>query len=434
MARSLSLAALTLLLPLSGRAAQPAPSFRGEAPVGVWIGSTAGKMRTNTGAGSPLVYDAVARKVEWRVLFAGGLYFRGLPQGGLADLDVAASQREGASGRFIGGHWGRWSFAAGRGTGSVPGSPDEPLALLGPDRLQVGGRFDFVRAADVTGLTLDGGYTGMTDPDDPYFAEPGCRQMIWFTRDGRFTDRGAFVSDCRRPQASPDDAPGAGRYQVRDFTLLLHHEDGRVARHALSGVVQVDPRADARMLFVDGQLWRRRSGPAPWGQLAPAGPPAPASPPPPSEPGRITFGLLSLVPPAGWTEERGRDAVGFTSVDPAAGTFCQLAVYAARPGGGDATRDFALDWADVAEQGKRPDGRPDPEASRTAGGLSFLEGSSMVTGPAGRYALALLVFSARGQRASLLLSSSSSQSLAGCRQQLGPVLSSLRLAPGQPGR
>ncbi|MBI5069185.1 MAG: hypothetical protein HZB56_13195 [Deltaproteobacteria bacterium] len=426
MARTLPLA-VALLLPLVGRAGPPAPSFRGEAPVGVWMGSTLGRMRSSGLKEVMASYDASLRKVEWRVLFAGGLYFRGLPQGGLADLDVARSQREGASGRFIGGHWGRWSFGGGRGTGTVPGSPDEALALLGPDRLQVDGRFDFVRAADVDDLLLEGGYTGMTDPDDPYFAEPGCRQMIWFTPDGRFTDRGAFVSDCRRPEADPALAPGSGRYEIRDFTLLLRHADGRLARHALTGVVHGDPRADARMLFVDGHLWRRRAGPAPAPQASiPAAPSAAV----PLEPGRTTFGLFSFVAPTGWKEDRGRDAVGYTSVDQGARTFCQVAVYAGRPGSGDGLRDFALDWADVVEQGKRPDARPEPEPGRTAGGLPFHEGGSMLAGPSGRYAVALLVFGGRGQRASLLFSSGTEESLAECRQKLAPMLASLRLAGG----
>ncbi len=433
-ARALAVVGLVVLTgpALAGAAT---PGLQGQAPVGVWMGSTSGSltMRYDAIVGNHLEYDAVQRKVEWRVLFADGQLFRGLPVAGLAELDQAASRREEKAGRFIGGSWGTWRMSGGRGVAAVPGSPDETFALNGDGRLQLDGRFDFVRAADVNGLTLEGGYTATSDPDDPYFAEPGCRQIAWFTRDGRFTDRGIFVSDCTRPNASRPDAPGAGRYEVRDFTLILRYADGRVARRSLTGVVKGDPKKDAGLIFVGGNLWTRRKA----GASAPRAGSAAATPPPSAgagpESGRIGWDLFSFVAPA-WKEQRSGEVLGYTAIDQAARTFCQVAVYSSRPSVGEPRRDFDLEWADVVERGKGSAGRPQPVAGRTEAGLAFLEGGAMVEGgAAGRYAVQLLIFTAGGRRASLLLSGSDPAALASCRQQLAPTLASLRLdGPGRP--
>ncbi len=430
-ARPLAFVGLALLAH-PGFSGAATPSFQGKGAVGVWMGSTAGGLRWGYDAftGNHLEYDAVQRKVEWRVLFADGQFFRGMPVVGLAELDPAASKREEAAGRFIGGQWGTWRMSGGRGTGVVPGSPDEAMVLTGTDRLQIDGRFDLVRAAVVTGLALEGGYTGTSNPDDPYYDEPGCRQIAWFTKDGRFTDRGVFVSDCGRPNAEPREAPGAGRYQVRDFTLILSYSEGRVVRHSLTGVPKGDPKQDAGQIFVHGQLWtRRRSGSSAVGTVAAAPaslPQAPAAEAPP-EAGRTRWDVLSFVAPD-WKVEQGNDVIGYTTVDQAARTFCQVAAYSSRPSAGDRGQDFDLDWEDIVERGKGPSGKPQPVARRTETGVTFMEGGSMVEGgAAGRYFVQLLVFTGNGRRASLLLSGTDPGVLASCRQRLAPMLASLRL-------
>jgi hypothetical protein len=234
------------------------PSFAGPAPVGVWIGSTTGAMRGHD-SGRGLLYDAVKRKLAWRVLFADGQAFSGMPTTGLADLDVERSKAEEAAGRFVGGSWGTWSLSGARGSlRKALGGATEELALADGDHLRVGGRFDFVRAADVTGLRLDGEWTHFSDPRDPWLDQPGCRQVIRFSRDGRFVDRGIFVSDTRFPDRSPEDAPGEGTYEIRDFSLVLRYADGRVVLRSLTGIVGGDPRRDDGVLLVLGQPWTKR--------------------------------------------------------------------------------------------------------------------------------------------------------------------------------
>jgi hypothetical protein len=225
------------------------------------MGSTTGAIAIDTepGSGRAVRFDALKRKLVWRVLFADGQAFSGMPIIGLADLDVQGSKAEEAAGRFTGGSWGTWSFSGTAGAiRTARGGAVEELALAGGERLRIGGRFDLVRAADVTGLRLDGEWTSFPNPADPWLDEPGCRQVIRFSRDGRFVDRGVFVSDTRFPDRSPEDSPGEGTYEIRDFSLVLRYADGRLVRRSLTGVAGGDPRRDDRLFLVLGQPWVKR--------------------------------------------------------------------------------------------------------------------------------------------------------------------------------
>jgi hypothetical protein len=251
-------AAVGLALTAAATAASAGPRqlFRPGDVTGVWMGAPAGRLKYNPIAGR-VEYDAAGREVQWRVVFADGSYFLGLPVTGLADFDPGASRRAGATGMFIGGRWGTWGPADGGAFVARAGETTERVVRMDANRLKIGDA-EYVRAAEVNGLRLNGAWTYMSDPNDPYLDQPGCRQILWLTLAGTFTDKGVFVSDCRAPRAAPRDAPGKGTYEIRDFSLVLHYEDGRVVHRSLTGVVQGNPKADDRQFFVQGQLWYKR--------------------------------------------------------------------------------------------------------------------------------------------------------------------------------
>ena len=241
--------------------ATPAPSsqhipeskgnFRGPGIVGVWIGSTAGK---NTYEG----YNAAMKKVEWRVFFNGNQFFQGLPIKGLYNLDINRSKQEELSGGYHGGYWGTYTLSGNGGTTRVTNNGfTDSVTVVNAEQIKIG-RFDFYRCADVNGLRLDGAWTYNSNPNDPYFDEPGCRQIIFFTKGGQFTDKGIFVSDCGNPYQVPENAPGSGTYQVIDYTLILKYSDGRVVQRSFTGVVKGNPAVDSSLIFVQGQLWYKR--------------------------------------------------------------------------------------------------------------------------------------------------------------------------------
>jgi hypothetical protein len=241
----------TTIAPSSQNISKSTASFRGSGIVGVWMGSTSGAI-TYEG------YNAAKRKVEWRVFFNDNQYFQGLPLKGLYNLDINSSKQEEARGGYHGGYWGTYTLSGSSGTTRVNNNGfTDSITLVNANQIKVRG-FDFYRCADVNGLRLDGAWTYNSNPNDPYFDEPGCRQIIFFTKAGQFTDKGIFVSDCRYPNQNPVDAPGSGTYQVADYTLILNYSDGRLVQRSFTGVVKGNPAVDNSLIFVQGQLWYKR--------------------------------------------------------------------------------------------------------------------------------------------------------------------------------
>lgn len=57
-----------------------------------------------------------------------------------------------------------------------------------------------------------------------------------------------------------------------------------------------------------------------------------------------TFDVITYSPPSGWTKQTTDFAVSFSTVDQAAGTWCQLGVYKSVASSGDAKTDFSNEW------------------------------------------------------------------------------------------
>jgi hypothetical protein len=148
--------------------------------------------------------------------------------------------------------------------------------------------------------------------------------------------------------------------------------------------------------------------------------------------------LATFDPPAG-TVAQTKDSIGYTAIDQAAHTFCQVSIFNSRPSSGNARADFALEWADTVAAGRRSDVTLTPAAGRTAGGLPFLEGGAMVGEGKDRFFFQVLTFTAGGRRMSVMLSSGDEAGGRTCRASLAGFLASLRLAasaspaPGAPG-
>lgn len=414
-----------LAITCSTAAASPEPGA-----VGVWMGVTNGAMSSDVANGR-VRFDAAKTKVEWRVFLADGTAFSGLPTVGLADLDVGAHQREAATGVYVGGTWGQWTMGSGRGAAAYPGDVREPLAL-GKGVLRVGPK-DFIRAVNVNGLALDGAYTAFSDPNDPYLDQPGCRQIISFTKDGAFVDRGVFVSDCRKPDYSKTDAAGTGAYEIRDFSLILRYRDGRTVKRSLSGLYNRDPRKDASALFVLGQVWNKRTAALTQGAPAPSGagvPPAPTAVVPTFDGEQVTFDAVTFTKPQG-TQDRSKSAIGYTTVDQRAKTYCQFVVFNSVAGGASAAEDFEGEWKDVIVANHVPDAMPTPAKGGNQGGLRYVAGGSMVTTGTRRAFFKLFVFRVGARRMSVTIASVDERGATRCEQQVDAALQSLRARSAQ---
>lgn len=384
--------ALALAAPASA-----APSYRGKGVVGVWLGTTSGAMAVGYGSTG---YDPTKLKLEWRVVYDNGQVFRGLPLTGLADLEPGKAD--------AGGTWGTYKPD---GTASYDGST-ERLVRKGDDLL-VDQRV-FVRAAPVDGVKLDGAYTYM-DPEDKYLDGAGCRQVLELRPDGTFVDRGIFVSNCAAPTRTAADAPGAGTYEARDFSLILRYQDGRVARRSLSPVLRGDARKDASAVFVVGQLWRKRSKP-----LAPRV----ASPIPLVKQTEVAFDVVAFVPPPG-KETRLTNTIGYTAIDEASKSFCATSIFNSVAAAKTPEEDFAAEWKDTIGHSYQVTASPPRATGTTPSGLPYTFGASPAVKGDRHWYGQLLVFSLSGRRLSIQVISPDEASAAGCLAQITPMLASL---------
>jgi hypothetical protein len=109
----------------------------------------------------------------------------------------------------------------------------------------------------VNGVRLDGAWTSWSDPDDPALDRrpDGDRPILRLARDGRFKDEGIFRTILR---TSPPGAGGAGRYEVKDFTMELRYDDGRVQRIAFTGFLGASPAAKDERIYLARTTFRKR--------------------------------------------------------------------------------------------------------------------------------------------------------------------------------
>jgi hypothetical protein len=109
----------------------------------------------------------------------------------------------------------------------------------------------YYRCASVDGLRLEGAWTSYANPADPALDRlpAGQRPILRFSRDGRFVDEGLFAV-FMRSYSGGDDRPGAGTYELRDFTAILRYDDGRVRREAFNGLLSADPARTNDVIFL----------------------------------------------------------------------------------------------------------------------------------------------------------------------------------------
>ncbi len=215
-------------------------ALRGGGISGVWMGLV-------------LLVGSYTPEYRWKTFFDDGVAFGDLPNGGMAGFNREAARRVSA----LSDYWNTYTFAGSSGELRREGTSAKwGLQLLNRDQLKIGSD-TFYRCASVDGLRLDGSWTSYANPDDPSLdALPvGQRPVIRFGRDGRFRDDGLFATFIT---SGGDDRPGGGQYEMRDFSLILRYDDGRLRQEAFTGFLGANPRDQNAKVFVRrSQLSRR---------------------------------------------------------------------------------------------------------------------------------------------------------------------------------
>ena len=222
--------------------------------------SDTGRLRGAGIAGVWMIFKAdfprsTEPKPAWIVFFDDGHAFRALPNGGLLGFDRAAARIKLPNTVAI------YTFSSGSGRVHVAGVDarfDIKLEAGSKGQILLDG-VPYQRCADVDGLRLSGAWTSYANPDDASLDRQtvGVRPVFRFSKDGRFTDEGVFASFMRSGNPAADGA-GSGSYGIKDFTLTLRYDDGRVKTLGFTGFMGLDPAADNKILYIERNPFNKR--------------------------------------------------------------------------------------------------------------------------------------------------------------------------------
>lgn len=192
-------------------------SVKGPEPVGVWCGLS-GSYNGVTGnygqAESFLVF-----------LSNGKVYLhRNMPKGGLANLNTVMHRQKYPD------YWADYSYAGGKGSFSNSYYRQISFSIAGGKMKMTKNGLDhhFFKLPSFDGGRINGTYAFKTG------------ESITFTTGGRFTDQGVLhiiAHDLYFEAYQPTTRPGSGTYEIRDYSIIFHYDDGRVFQTAFTDYV-----------------------------------------------------------------------------------------------------------------------------------------------------------------------------------------------------
>ncbi len=204
-------------------------TLRGAGITGVW-------------AGLALSFGRIKRHIA--IFFDDGTAYFGpfFPQPGLLEIDPSIEQPRARR------YWGTWVFRNGAGTLTLPWGTI-PLQATNPSlKLTVNQQdHSYIRTFTPDAAQLEGTWC----LDDPH--------CIRFGADGRFEDSGAVRVLEHATYPFPESPPrGSGRYEVREYTLILRYDGGPELRLGLAGVTDRTARPRELMAGYELDVLQRR--------------------------------------------------------------------------------------------------------------------------------------------------------------------------------
>ncbi len=186
---------------------------------------------------------------EYFIVYPNSDYYPGFPLDGLHTLDNKNKQND---------SWGKMIMNGNKGKlqskyDVIELEKVSPILMKRP-----GYTFQLRKMASVDGLLLDGEWGPYADWEkQPHLSSAagyngtGVRQVIAFKKDGSFTDYGFFVTNLSNPNEAAERMPGKGTYAIKNFTLLLKYDDGRMIYKAITGAGSIDPAKDDKAVYIN---------------------------------------------------------------------------------------------------------------------------------------------------------------------------------------
>lgn len=244
--------ALTLKEPQStattetNTAQTPEPKLSANPKVEVWM-----NVQMKSASGNQIeFYPYGTLKPKFYVLYPNGDYYPHFPPDGMIAI---SNENKNES-------WGRFSIVGKKGR-FLSKYEDIKVEKISPVEMKKQGyAFGFYKCVPVDGLRLNGQWgTFVGWEKDAVHGSPSgingtaIRAVMEFKSDGSFIDHGAFVTNLLMPNQYADKAPGKGTYQIKNFTLALQYDDGRVVYKAFTGTGNKDPRLFNKQIFIGTQ-------------------------------------------------------------------------------------------------------------------------------------------------------------------------------------
>ncbi len=223
--RQKSIAVSKTTTPITTNAASSFNSLNGSGITGVWVAYKKGTF----------TYSDFSW--YWLVFFNNGKSLSNMPNGGFANLqkdqyfDVTRNNKEAFS-------IGTYSYSNGNGINiAYDGSPwkDKIELVKSPNQIKVDGA-NYMKCSSVNGQKLSGSFTTFGNIADATINQvSGFRSVITFTADGKFVDEGIYqvlLKDYGKSEAY--NAAGKGTYELKDYSIILKFDDGRIKQEAFS--------------------------------------------------------------------------------------------------------------------------------------------------------------------------------------------------------
>ena len=186
--------------------------------------------------------------IDYMTIFDDGTVYHNMLIEGLGGFDKNKSRYE------IEDLWGTYTFDGSKGVMKINDYVPDDLVMDEKGNLQKGSS-PYYRCHSVDGLKLKGDWSLYADPIDQ---KEYASDVISFTLDGKFVDKGVFATggfylpEQFENYYVPKEkvAPGKGTYEIKDFTLTLRYDDGRVRKASFNLLFSAKPEQSPGIIYI----------------------------------------------------------------------------------------------------------------------------------------------------------------------------------------